>query len=402
MKLRGLVFLLGIICIALWLAALRPRSATAGGLLLPGAGAVSTARAGAAVASADDGEALVLNPAGLAKAEGTTITLSAAMIEYAMEFQRRGTYDAVMNENYPYAGQPFARVKNDASPPVGIGPFAAVPMIAVVTDLGGRWPGLHLAAGLYAPNGYPFRDLCVEGAGGCQKYVFNENPNIPPPGTRYDIMTQEAAVIVPSLAIAYRVVPQLDVGLRLSAGYARLKATGALWGIPQNFDEDIKKDGILSTDVTDNFVPGFGIGVAYRPTPHLELAANYNSELDVHARGTAKSTLGPSVNLGGVPVTIGPRAIAADILCDSGGTVDALKACGDLAVPRNAQVGARYKFLDAAGRLTGDIELDLDWENWSQGCSDKDFIEGTCASPGNERLTVDADAYVNGTSVVEL
>ena len=57
-----------------------PGIAWAGGLLLPGAGAVSTSRAGAAVASADDGEAVVLNPAGIAKAEGTTITLSTAML----------------------------------------------------------------------------------------------------------------------------------------------------------------------------------------------------------------------------------------------------------------------------------------------------------------------------------
>ena len=69
--------------------------ADAGGLYLPGAGAVSTSRAGAAVASADDGEAFVLNPAGLAKTKGTTITVSAAIIDYAMKFSRRGDYDYI-------------------------------------------------------------------------------------------------------------------------------------------------------------------------------------------------------------------------------------------------------------------------------------------------------------------
>ncbi|MGE0401366.1 MAG: hypothetical protein AB7T06_31980, partial [Kofleriaceae bacterium] len=44
--------------------------ANAGGLFLPGSGATSTSRAGAAVASADDGEALSINPAGLAKSSG--------------------------------------------------------------------------------------------------------------------------------------------------------------------------------------------------------------------------------------------------------------------------------------------------------------------------------------------
>ena len=50
-------------------------TAAAGGLFLPGSGAVSTSRAGASVASVDDGEAIGLNPAGLAKSKGTVITL---------------------------------------------------------------------------------------------------------------------------------------------------------------------------------------------------------------------------------------------------------------------------------------------------------------------------------------
>ena len=115
MKLRRSTMLAGVVFVALWLT-LRgglPGLAVAGGLMLPGAGAISTSRAGAGVASADDGEALVLNPAGIVKAHGTTITVSAAMIQYAMEFQRRGSYDAVSGESYPFAGQPFNAVKND-------------------------------------------------------------------------------------------------------------------------------------------------------------------------------------------------------------------------------------------------------------------------------------------------
>src|SRR3954465_12482637 len=141
-----------------------PQVAAAGGLLLPGAGAVSTSRAGAAVASADDGEAIALNPAGIGEAEGTKTTLSAALIDYAMEFQRRGSYDAVAGENYQYAQQPFSGVKNDASP-VGLGGLLPVPVFAVLSDLGGRVPGLHLGAGIYAPSAYPFRDLCTQLSG---------------------------------------------------------------------------------------------------------------------------------------------------------------------------------------------------------------------------------------------
>ncbi|MCX5743801.1 MAG: hypothetical protein NT062_15020 [Proteobacteria bacterium] len=77
--------------------------AVAGGLYLPGAGAVSTSRAGAAVASADDGEALAVNPAGLAKAPaGTTLTISAALFQYAMQFTRTGSYDQIAAQDLAY------------------------------------------------------------------------------------------------------------------------------------------------------------------------------------------------------------------------------------------------------------------------------------------------------------
>jgi len=380
-----------------------PQLATAGGLLLPGAGAVSTSRAGAAVASADDGEALVLNPAGIAKAKGNVITISAAMIQYAMQFQRRGTYEAADMESYPYAGQPYALQKNDVSPPFAIGAIQPVPVVAFLTDLGGRVPGLHLGIGLYAPNAYPFRDMCIQVSGSCQKYVFNDDPNSPPPAARYDIMKQDAAVILPSLAVAYRIIPALDVGVRLTAGQAELKSTTALWAtLDANYQESIKKDGIIAVDAKDSFVPGFGIGVTYRPTPNIELGANYASELDVHAKGDGTSQLGPSAGLPGTAATIGPEVSASRIRCGTGGTDVAQKACVDLAVPMNAQIAGRYKFLDTSGKLRGDIELDLGWENWGKHCADSDFSDGTCASPSDYRVVVDAEVYINGEPAVPL
>jgi long-subunit fatty acid transport protein len=386
MKLHRLIWFVGCACL--------PQLAAAGGLLLPGSGAVSTSRAGAAVASADDGEALSLNPAGIAKSKGHTITISAAIIQYAMEFQRRGTYDAVALEDYPYAGQPYALEKNDVSPPLGIGSMQPVPVIAFLTDLGGAVPGLHVGAGLYAPNAYPFRDMCVQRASGCQPYVFNDDPTIAPPGARYDIRKQEAAFILPSIAAAYRIESiHLDVGLRLSAGQATLKSTTGLWGtLDANYEENIKKDGEFTIDAKDSFVPAFGIGVAYQPTPNIELAANYASKLSVHAKGTATSRLGPSAGIPGMAVTIGP--ISDDrARCATGGAPNALKACVDLALPQNAQLAGRYKFLDARGQLKGDIELDLNWENWGQSCGDG-FADGSCASPGDYRVVVDASIYV--------
>src|SRR5689334_2090155 len=124
-----------------------PAAAHAGGLFLPGSGAVSTSRAGAAVASVDDGEALGINPAGLAKTQGTTITLSAALVQYSMKFSRSGTYDALSTDDQPYEGQSYQTIQNKPSLPLGIGTFQPIPVIAIATDLGGRVSNLHLAGG---------------------------------------------------------------------------------------------------------------------------------------------------------------------------------------------------------------------------------------------------------------
>lgn len=367
-----------------------PAAAQAGGLFLPGSGAISTARAGAAVASADDGEALSINPAGLAKTTGTTITVSAALIYYSMEFTRRGSYDPESMNPAPYDGQAYPTIKNDPKPPLGIGPVQPVPVIAIVSDLGGRVKGLHLAAGLYAPNAYPFRDM----SGG---YVFNGDFNRPPPPTRYDIVNQEAAVLFPSLAASYRITPELDVGVRLSYGFADLKSTVAVWGNPANVEEDVKQDALFTAHAKDNFVPAAGIGLTWRPTPNLEFGAVYNSAADINATGTATSENGPSVALNQQPIVIGPSAVGA-ARCAEGGTFAEQKACIGLQLPMSANVGARYKLLDKDGGLKGDLELNVGWEHWGKRCAvDKSglYTDTNCVSPGQYRVVVDAAAYVD-------
>nr|HEX4312595.1 outer membrane protein transport protein [Kofleriaceae bacterium] len=339
--------------------------AVAGGLFVPGSGAVSTSRAGAAIASTDDGEALSVNPAGLAKAgPGTVLTIGVTAIDYIMSFARRGTYDAVddMGQGVSYAGQPYPTIHNTSHPPLGIGPMQPIPVVALVSDLGGAVPGLHVAIGLYAPNGYPFRKMTnVNG----QDWSFDPaHFDAPPPPTRYDILEQEAAVILPTVAASYRITDKLDVGGRFSAGIATLKSQVAVWGIPLNYSEFEKQDGQVTINATDSFVPSWSLGATFRPTRNLEFAATYTSEVDIHAKGTAQSLEGPSVTLGTATPEIIPIPDGPNIRCAPGGTAADLKACVDLALPQTVTVGGRYKFLDDGGRLKGDIELDLDWENW--------------------------------------
>ena len=377
-----------------------PTSSWAGGLFLPGSGATSTSRAGAAVASADDGEALSINPAGLAKTEGWTITVSLAFIRYFMEFSRRGSYDATPTMA-PYEGTPFPTVENDPAPPLGIGKFQPIPVIAVVSDLNGAVPNLRVAAGIYAPSGYPFRNMTAG-------YKFprlddpDANTDAAPPPTRYDILEQESRLLLPSLAASYRILPELDIGARFTAGNVQSKSTVAVWGTPFNVVERPGDDSLFSTEVKDGFIPAFGLGLTYRPTPAIEIGANYSSAIVIKAKGTATSAKG--VNVSPVRV-IGP--LPDDMTsCDTGGTFEQQKACVNLQLPQTATIGARYKFIGANEQLRGDIELDAQWENWGKRCelrSSTDaenpggFVDPECTAPGQYRVVIDSGLYVNDT-----
>ncbi len=372
--------------LAVVLGCLLAQPAFAGGLFLPGSGAISTSRAGAAVASSDDGEALSMNPAGLAKAKGTTITLSAAIISYGMEFDRRGTYDNIADEDPPYEGTEFGVVKNRSKPPLGIGSFQPIPVIAVVSDLGGRVKGLHVAAGLYAPNAYPFRDMT-------NGYVFNGDFNAAPPPTRYDVLKQEGAILLPSIAAAYRITPKLDVGARFTMGFADIDTTTTVWGTPGNVTEFVKSDSLFRLKAKDSFIPAFGLGVTFRPTPNLEFGAAYNSQVTVHASGTATSEKGPAVNVNNeeieVTKTLDPRCKANIRGTDTDPPPpDDLKSqngCVDFATPMSVLVGGRYILLGGDGKMKGDIEANVGWENWSA-----DLVS-------TYRVVVDADAIILGS-----
>ena len=367
--------------------------ASAGGLLLPGAGVVSTTRAGAAVASADDAEAITLNPAGIAKSTGTVITFGAVAIDYMMSFTRAGTYDPIAEESVSYAGQAYPKVTNASKPPLGIGSYQPVPLVGVVSDLGNRIKGLHVGVSVYAPNAYPFRDMNnVNGKAYFTKdsktgaYSFPTTFGSAPPPSRYDIIAQQAAIVLPTAAVAYRILPNLDVGGRFSAGFATLESTQAVWGL-QNYEEYNKADGLVTIDATAKFVHTFGFGATYRPTANIELAANYSAPIDLHAKGTVYSANGPAVSVGGVPVAITPTP-DQDSLCEKGGTAAALKGCVDIELPQTATIAGRWKFLDTkTGKERGDVELDLGWENWGASCNYT--TDPNCLNPSDYHVTID-------------
>jgi long-subunit fatty acid transport protein len=329
-------------------------AAHAGGLYLPGIGAVSTARAGASVASAENGEALLVNPARLAFLSGTQITLGASFIDYSLSFKRLGTYDDVAGRDFSWEGQPYAEVNDGSSPDVGAGPFQLIPMLAVTTDLGRRVPGLVLGAGLYAPQSYPSRDI--------ESGYMIDDPVVAPPGSRYDIMEQSAEILVVSAAAAYRVLPTLDIGVRAGFGFGEVRAKSFLWGLP-NYDEYTGSDGVLDLDAYDSFMPTFGAGVSLRPHPNVELAAQYTGELAFVGEGKGRAQLSQNLTLVGIPAFLAATP-DDEVRCAKGGSDEALATCVELTLPMSASLGGRYKFLDATGKERGDVELNLGWENW--------------------------------------
>lgn len=367
--------------------------ASAGGLFLPGAGVVSTTRAGAAVASADDAEAIALNPAGIAKTTGTKITIGIAAIDYLMSFQRSGTYDRTPNAT-SYEGMAYPKITNDPKPPLGIGAFQPVPVIGIVSDLNNAVPHLHLGFGIYAPNAYPFRGM--NNVNGKPYFVKNDlgydfpAAGGPPPPSRYDIIEQEAAIILPSLDVAYSITPDLDVGLRGSVGIAQLKSTVAIMGL-LNFSDDINQDGVFNVDASGVVYTG-GAGVNYRIGPNVELGANYSLPININAKGDAHAVNAPGVTLAGAAIKIVP---SDNPLCEAGGTDDKQKVCADIQLPMTATLGGRWKFLDKAGKMKGDLELDVGWEHWGAKC---DYTKDIgCQNPSDYHVTVDSQIEVDGS-----
>ena len=165
-------------------------------------------------------------------------------IQYAMEFTRRGTYDADARRDLSVRRTAVPDGdRTTRSPPLGIGSFQPVPVIAVLDRP--RRP----RAGP-APRRRPLRAERVSvprhvraAAAGCQKYVFNTDPNR---RRRHPLRHHEAGGRdVP--AVDRRVVPHPARARRRRCGCRRASPTSSRpprCGAPRrNYEENVKDDG---------------------------------------------------------------------------------------------------------------------------------------------------------------
>ncbi len=347
-------------------------SARAGGIVLPGFGAQAQARGGAFTAKADDPTALFHNPAGFARQRGTVVQLGLNLVDYDLEYQRAGVYDAT-GQDLAYEGQPYPLVRDQSTPAFGLGPLQLLPYFGVSTDLGLDLP-VRFGFGVYAPHAYPDRDFTPD-------YQFEADPDQPPPPQRYDIMEQRAVLAMPSVAVAYSASDLLDLGLRLSWGFGRAKASAYLWGI-RNYEEWIARDGLVTVDTRDNFMPGFGVGALLHPSPWFELGLDYDSGTHLGGKGWGSAVLGSALEFDGQPEHAVP--VADEFArCGTGGTdQNHLRACTTLDLPQTATLGGRFILRDADGGERADLEFDVKWENWGAVPDVEVIIDGESALTG--------------------
>jgi long-chain fatty acid transport protein len=344
--------------------------AAAGGLFVPGTGPQAQGRAGAFVAKADDPSALFHNPAGFAKMDGWVVQIGVNFVDYDLTYSRAGVYEEPANVDLPWAGQAYDPVEDESSPEIGVGGFQAVPLIAVSGDVG--VDNLRIGFGVYAPQAFPNRDFAPD-------YEF-EDPNTPPPAQRYDMMSTSASTVLPSVAVAYRLLETLDVGARFSWGFGEVSAESYTWGI-RNYEEWTARDGLFTVDVGDNFIPAFGFGAIFRATDNIEIGAAYASQITFDGEGNGSARLGSDLGVGDDQEFIEPENEFYN--CAPGGVdQDNLKACLQLKLPRTASIGGRYILRDAAGAEKGDVEVDVKWEQWSAASDVRVIVDGKSGLTG--------------------
>lgn len=337
---------------AIVLVLLAEGAARAGGALVADDGSAGLQRAGAFAAKADDPTALWYNPAGFGL-QDSAVFVGANLIAYDASFTRAGTYARVAGAP-AWQGDPYPTVRDRSAPVV-------VPMLAAAI----RRDRFALGFGVMAPQGDGNRDLPTA--------VTIYDVHGAPAPQRYDVVSQHALIVLPSVAGAIAVSRRLRVGVRASYGYASLGSTKVVQGVA-NGSEDPASDSWVTIDARDPAIATWAAGVHWAASDAIELAATYSAPIHVHAVGTSSTALGLGLAyVGGKENYIEP---VADPQCAAGGVRGAIATCVDLAIPATATAAARYVVRDDERDEVGDVELDVRWEDWRAASDTVVHVDG--------------------------
>jgi long-subunit fatty acid transport protein len=278
---------------ALLLALALPLTAHAGGLeLLPG-GTASVMRGGANAARPEDATGMLHNPAGLAFMKGGQITfdLDFALTKLCFDpygYYGWGIYDANRDSDF---GDPLA-VKLDKSgdPIIGAtyattplpqvcnsGPTAPSPNVAWVQKFG---DDLAFGAGIVSPT------LVTGNNFGAHDGTISIHGDAFPSPTRYAFIDQTVVTaFAPSVALAYRVLPQLSLGVNVTLIGLRAKTrviSNATSGTHPGLD------WLVDLDAQDFFLPTVVVSAHLRPIRSLDATASLRwvDDFDGHGKVT--------------------------------------------------------------------------------------------------------------------
>lgn len=302
-------------------------------------------RGGAFVAKADNPAAINYNPAGFAKLTGHRFVIGAHILNQKYSFARKGPYLAV-----------------DTQRPL----FAAPTHVMFTTDFGLR-KGFTVALGFYTPpssgRDYP-------------QTFGRENARIPSP-QRYDALFTSGLILNPSLGLAYRVTPWLDIGATFQIWMVSTTAkTIATVSSACDTPEDPTCDVSVELKTADWFSPSGSLGVLLRPHRMFEIGLMFRFPAASEAEGQAKIEFGPGVNrLQGAmrfPL-VEPENPKVTMTSNN---------------PAMLRAGARVKFY-RGDREVGDLELDFIFENWRSAGQRKVTLQANSLNAPMEPTLID-------------
>ncbi len=264
-------FLVVLALVAAW-----PGTAAAGGLeLLPG-GTRSVGRGGAVAARPMDPMVMLHNPAGLTELSGEQVMLHIDTPIHSMcvdpyGFYGWGVYEAGTSEfgdqlevddpddptiGATYATTPLPEVCNSA-------PVVPIPHMAWATRLG----DFALGIGFVAPT-------VVAGLqyGGDDGTIDIDGEAFPTP-TRYQMIKQQVEfALAPSFGFAYRLMPELSLGVNLQIAMLRAKT----WAIQNTVaGTQPSNDMLAELEAEDFFLPAITASVYVQPTDAIDLVAAF-------------------------------------------------------------------------------------------------------------------------------
>lgn len=293
-------------------------------------GARAAGRAGAFSVKADDLSAVSLNPAGLARIEGTLLHVGNRFSRNALSFTRAPTLD---HGNLAMGVPPlveFAPSENGA-------PWQLIdPLLGVASSLG--LDGWGFALSVIAPPGIAREEFSVDG------------------GQRYLMVEREAILLDFAASAAYSVSDDFAVGASLVWRSApRIEYALVIDAVPFPGEANpvsSELDLLARTRGSDAFVPGTVLGAWYRPTRSLELGASatfWLSDIETESR-LSIDALSPEID---DEVVLRRDAEFADNVSLS------------LPLAHSVRLGVRYIHRGGSRELF-DVELDVAYETWSR------------------------------------